>query len=102
MDISIESVADLGLAVRAVRRGSKVWLDDLATLAGVSKQFTSDLEYGKATVQMGLVFKLLEELGLKLHVNIPEAAADAFAALKQQGGLRKKPARAGRSVTGTA
>ena len=102
MEISLESVADLGLAVRAARRGSKVRLDDLAALAGVSKQFTSDVEYGKATVQMGLVFKLLEELGLTLHVDIPDAAADEFAALKQQGGLHKKPARARRSAAARA
>jgi hypothetical protein len=40
-------VADLGFALRAARRSGKVRLDDFAQIAGVSKQFVSDVEYGK-------------------------------------------------------
>ena len=36
MRIPIQSVADLGLAVRAVRRHSRVRIDDLAATARVS------------------------------------------------------------------
>ena len=72
MQIPINSVADLGLAIRAVRRSSKLRLDDMAATAGVSKQFASDVELGKDTVRMGLVFKLLGEMGLKLSVDISE------------------------------
>jgi DNA-binding XRE family transcriptional regulator len=57
MQLPINSVADLGLALRAVRRTSKLRLDDMAATAGVSKQFASDVELGKETVRMGLVFK---------------------------------------------
>jgi hypothetical protein len=42
MRIPIQSAVDLGLAVRAVRRNSRVRIDDLAAIAGVSKQFTQD------------------------------------------------------------
>ena len=55
MQLPINSVADLGLALRAVRRTSKLRLDDMAATAGVSKQFASDVELGKETVRMGLV-----------------------------------------------
>ena len=72
MQIPIHSVADLGLALRAVRRSSKVRLDDMAATAGVSKQFASDLELGKETIRMGLIFKLLDEMGLWLSVDIPD------------------------------
>jgi len=89
MHLPLQSVADLGLAIRATRRGSKVRLDDPSALAGVSKQFTSDVEYGKATVQMGLVFELLEELGLYLSVDIPDTAAAELQALRAQGGPRR-------------
>jgi transcriptional regulator with XRE-family HTH domain len=91
MRITVNSPSDLGLAVRSVRRHSKVRLDDLAATAGVSKQFTSDVEHGKATVQLGLVLKLLSELGIPLELDIPQEAAQSLAALHAQGGAR--PAR---------
>lgn len=59
MQVTIQSVADLGVAIRSVRRASKVRLDDLAAIASVSKQFASDVEHGKPTVQLGLVLRLL-------------------------------------------
>ncbi len=82
MQLSIQSVADLGLALRAVRRSSKLRLDDMAATAGVSKQFASDVELGKETVRMGLVFKLLAEMGLKLSVDIPEQSVPELSRLQ--------------------
>ena len=88
MRIPIQSVADLGLAVRAVRRHSRVRIDDLAATAGVSKQFTQDVEYGKPTVQFGLVLKVLAELGIPLELDISEEAAHALATLRTSAGAR--------------
>lgn len=88
MQLSIHSVTDLGLALRAARRSSKVRLDDLAATAGVSKQFASDVEHGKPTVQLGLVLKLLSELGVPLMVDIPEEAEAELVTLRLQGGLK--------------
>lgn len=82
MRISIKSSGDLGLAIRAVRRSTHVRIDDLAATAGVSKQFTSDVEHGKPTIQFGLVLKLLAELGVPLEVDVPEEAARVFAILR--------------------
>ena len=82
MQLPINSVADLGLALRAVRRTSKLRLDDMASTAGVSKQFASDVELGKETVRMGLVFKVLGEMGLKLSVDIPEQSMPELALLQ--------------------
>jgi len=56
---------------------------------GVSKQFASDLELGKETVRMGLVFKVLEEMGLKLSVDIPDTSGIELKLL--QGKARRKP-----------
>jgi len=89
MQRPINSVADLGLAIRAVRRTSKLRLDDMAATAGVSKQFASDVELGKETVRMGLVFKVLGEMGLKLSVDIPEQSAPELALLQGKQ-LKKK------------
>jgi len=82
MQITIQSVTDLGLALRATRKSSRVRLDDLADLAGVSKQFVSDVEHGKQTVQLGLVLRLLAEMGVILTVDIPSAAEEPLAELK--------------------
>lgn len=81
MQIPIHSVADLGLALRATRKASKVRLDDLADLAGVSKQFVSDVEHGKQTVRLGLVLRLLTEMGVVLTVDIPSQAEVQLAEL---------------------
>jgi transcriptional regulator with XRE-family HTH domain len=91
MQRPINSVADLGLALRAVRRTSKLRLDDMAATAGVSKQFASDLELGKETVRMGLVFKVLGEMGLKLSVDIPEQSAPELALLQGKQLKKKSP-----------
>jgi transcriptional regulator with XRE-family HTH domain len=96
VQIIIQSVADLGLAIRAVRRASKVRLDDLAATASVSKQFASDVEHGKPTVQLGLVLKLLSELGVPLKLEIPKDAESELAAQRAKA-LRPhvKPASSG-------
>jgi transcriptional regulator with XRE-family HTH domain len=75
MKRTIHSVADLGIVLRAVRKSSGVRLDDFAAMARVSKQFATDVERGKPTVQMGRVLLLLQELGVTLQVDVPEAAA---------------------------
>jgi transcriptional regulator with XRE-family HTH domain len=86
MKITVRSVADLGLALRATRKGSKVRLDDLADIAGVSKQFVSDVERGKQTVQLGLALRLLAEMGLNLMVDIPADAEGEWARLQAKAG----------------
>ena len=62
MRILITQPADLGLVIRAVRRGGRVRLDDLAVAAGVSKQFAQDAEYGKPTARFGLILRLLDRV----------------------------------------
>jgi len=82
MQIAITSPAVLGLLVRAVRRSSGVRIDDLAAFARVSKQFAADVEYGKSTVRLGLVLKLLAELGIPMILEIPAAAQQEMVALR--------------------
>lgn len=74
MKKQIHSSKDIGHALRAVRRSSKVRLDDLAMALGVSKQTTSNIEMGKPTVQIGTVLRHLEEMGVYVFVDIPESA----------------------------
>lgn len=93
MRIFISTPAELGLAMRAVRQSSKIRIDDLAAMTGVSKQFTSEVEHGKPTVQLGLVLKLLEELGMPLTVDIPESKMPAFKNLQAKGLRPLRPRR---------
>ncbi len=85
MFIPIRSPQDLGLAVRAARKSGGTRIDDLAGMAGVSKQFATDLEHGKPTLRLGLALKVLEELGVGLHLDLPDDAADDFEALRAKG-----------------
>jgi transcriptional regulator with XRE-family HTH domain len=89
MKVQITDMADFGLVLRAARRASHVRLDDLAVLAGVSKQFVSDAEHGKPTLQMGLVFKLLEQIGAHLQLDVPESAVQELQRLQAKGGVKR-------------
>jgi transcriptional regulator with XRE-family HTH domain len=95
MRIVIKSVPDLGLAVRAVRRHSGVRIDDLAATAGLSKQFTQDVEHGKATVQFGRVLKLLAELGIPLELVIPDETVEVLGSVRAAMEARKTTASVG-------
>lgn len=98
MQVDIQSVADLGLVVRAVRKHGAVRIDDFAANTGVSKTFVSDVERGKSTVQLGLVLQLLAELGIPLTLDIPQAAQAKLDGLRSKGGVRQpKKRQAGKS-----
>ena len=84
MKIPIQSVAELGRALRAVRRSSGVRIDDMAATAGVSKQFASDVEHGKPTVQFDRVIKLLREMGISVSIDIPSDAQDELFRLQEK------------------
>jgi len=84
MKFAIKSMHDLGLAIRAVRKSRRVRQDQLAAAAGVSGQFTVDAEKGKPTVQFDRVLRLLRELGIGLHVEIPDTAAQILSVLESR------------------
>lgn len=58
------TAADIGAAVRKKRKEDGLTLADAAALCGVGYRFMSDLENGKATVQVGKVLQVLTALGL--------------------------------------
>ena len=91
MQHTIQSVADLGIVLRAVRKSQGLRLDDLAGSAGVGHVFAREVEHGKETVQMGRVLKLLEEAGIKLSVEIPSDALEHLQALQATGLKPLKP-----------
>ncbi len=65
----LSSPRDLGLYVRDRRRRLGMTQNDLATSAQVSRRWLSDLEAGKPTAEIGLIFKLLHALEVTLEVS---------------------------------
>ena len=67
---------DLGLYVRDRRGRLDLTQAELAASARVSRRWLSDMEAGKPTVEVGLVFKVLHALGVALDASPFERGAD--------------------------
>lgn len=80
VQIPLTSVQSAGVAIRTLRKRAGIRIDDFALTAGVSKQFMTDLENGKATVQMGMVLGLLQRLGVRVSLELPDDAASLYEA----------------------
>lgn len=65
----ISTSGDLGLLVRDERHRLGMTQADLGAAADVSRRWLSDLETGKATAEVGLVFRVLHALGMVLEVS---------------------------------
>ena len=65
-DVEIGSPADLGRLVRQAREKRLMSQQDFADLAGVGRRFVSELENGKATLELGKVIKVARAAGLSL------------------------------------
>ncbi len=64
---------DVAMAVRARRRQLKLRQLEVAKEAKVGREWLVDLEHGKPTVELGLVMRLLETLGLEISLRATEA-----------------------------
>jgi len=94
MRFPISTPAELRLVIRAARKAQGLRLDDAAAFAGVGPVFAGDVERGKPTVQLGRVLLLLEQLGLRMMIDAPEATEPALALLR----TREPRARRSRSA----
>ncbi|MGP3505471.1 transcriptional regulator [Paracidovorax citrulli] len=75
MRVSVESVENVGMAIRAVRKVNGIRQDDVP---GVSHVFLRDLEKGKDTVQFGRVLKVLNELGIRMVLEVPTSQGEVI------------------------
>lgn len=96
MTIPLTSVLEAGIAIRTLRKRAGIRIDDFAQTAGVSKQFMTDLENGKPTVQMGKVLQMLQRMGVKVSLELRPDEVSAF-----QLELSKAHARRASSAKGT-
>jgi y4mF family transcriptional regulator len=72
----LNNTRDLGLYVRDRRRRLGLTQADLATSAQVSRRWLSDLEAGKPTAEVGLVFKVLHALDVAVDASPVEWGPD--------------------------
>ena len=75
MKIPIDKAAAIGKVVRASRKAQKIRQDDAAGSIGVSENFLGKIERGSESVQWGKLFQVLEGLGIRVMVDVPESVA---------------------------
>lgn len=80
MLVPISSVQEAGVAIRTMRKRAGIRIDDFALIAGVSKQFMTDLENGKPTVQMGKVLRLLKRMAIGVSLDLSDDAVARYEA----------------------
>lgn len=66
---------ELGPLVRATRKQQGMRQDDTAEGLGISENFLAKVERGGGTVQWEKLFHVLTELGLRVEIDVPDAAA---------------------------
>jgi transcriptional regulator with XRE-family HTH domain len=72
MQFHVSTVKQIGELLRGVRKAQQIRQDDLGAMAGCSHKFIVDVEKGKETIQAGLLLKVLDELGVKVLLDLPE------------------------------
>lgn len=75
MNISIDTAIAIGKVVRASRKAQGIRQDDAAGSIGVSENFLGKVERGSETVQWGKLFQVLEGLGVRVIVDVPDSVA---------------------------
>lgn len=88
MKIPIDTAAAIGKVVRASRKAQKIRQDDAAGSIGVSENFLGKIERGSDSVQWGKLFQVLEGLGVRVMVDVPDSVA---AYLNDPSNSRNKP-----------
>lgn len=76
MKIPINNAADIGKVVRASRKTQKIRQDDAAGSIGVSENFLGKIERGSETMQWGKLFQVLQGLGIRVIVDVPESVTN--------------------------
>lgn len=67
--MTVNSVRDLAAAVRGRRLALGLSQGDLASRAGVSRDWINYFEAGKPTVELAHVLRVLDALGLRLYLD---------------------------------
>ena len=85
MKIAINNAAAIGKVVRASRKAQKIRQDDAAGSIGVSENFMGKIERGNGSVQWGKLFQVLEGLGIRVTVDVPDSVVPYWHASTDSG-----------------
>ena len=75
MKIPISNATSVGEIVRASRKAQKIRQDDAAGSIGVSENFLGKIERGSDSMQWGKLFQVLEGLGVRVYLDVPDSVA---------------------------
>lgn len=78
MNIPIRSHIDVGPIVRAARKAQRLRQDDAAGSIGVSENFLGKVERGSGSVHWGKLFQVLESLGVRVILDVPDDVQPAL------------------------
>ncbi len=67
--MAVRSIRDIAVAARGRRQELGLSQAELARRAGVSRKWISEFETGKPTAELGLVLRVLDELGFRLDLH---------------------------------
>jgi len=73
MKVPIQHASAIGKVVRASRKAQNIRQDDAAGSIGVSENFLGKIERGSESVQWGKLFQVLEGLGIRVMVDVPDS-----------------------------
>jgi HTH-type transcriptional regulator/antitoxin HipB len=68
----IRTPADLGAVVRDRRKRLGLDQAELAARIGVSRQWVIGVEHGRSRAEIGLVLRVLDDLGIRLDTRLKE------------------------------
>jgi len=63
---------DVGNVIRQVRKRQQITQTDLALIVGKSHVLLRDIEQGKGSVSLASVLQVMQELGLRIYVDVPD------------------------------
>lgn len=72
MQTTLKNAAELGELIRRTRKAQNIRQDDAAGSIGVSENFLGKVERGSESVQWGKLFQVLDGLGLRLIIDLPD------------------------------
>ncbi len=74
MQIKLTNAEDIGPLVRAARKAQGLRQDDAAGAIGVSENFLGKIERGADKAQWTKLFQVLQGLGIRVVLDMPEEA----------------------------
>jgi transcriptional regulator with XRE-family HTH domain len=74
MKVTLNQASDIGPLIRAARKAQNTRQDDAAGAIGVSENFLGKVEHGAETAQWGKLFQVLQGLGIRVTLDLPEEA----------------------------